>query len=302
MTPHSNTSPILTTSTSHRRAIVTSLYSDDFALPVAALGQSLNANNVADRRIVMYLSDRVSPRALCIASAAGWEPHPVPYISPPNGGSGVFPRFADQFTKLNIWGFDKIGVDTVLYIDADTIVRRPINELWDLPFNFAAVPDMHGGPRGFVIGFNAGVLLLRTSTSTLEDMLSKLNTASYPREQAEQAFLNAYFAPQTLRLPYIYNGNLAIKSINPNVWSAIQSELKIVHYTILKPFWYITEDKQFSLDDGDFSHWAEKMKESLNTAGNMYGGYYREEVSWWADAWNGLVHSKRHALDACWVV
>ena len=108
----------------------------------------------------------------------------------------------------------------------------------DLPYSFDVVPDIHGLPRGFVINFNAGVLLLRPSSTVLQDMLFKLETASYPLEQAERAFFNTYFAPKTLRLPYVYNGNLAIKQLAPSVRSSIKNELRIVHYTVLKPFWY----------------------------------------------------------------
>jgi inositol phosphorylceramide glucuronosyltransferase 1 len=283
--------------TSKTRAIVTSLYSDDFALPVATLGQSLNTHNITERRIVMYLSDRISSRSLCIIRTAGWEPVPVPYIQPPHSGKGVFPRFADQFTKLNIWGFDKMGVDVLLYMDADTILRNRYDELWDLPYSFAAVPDMHGLPRGFVISFNAGVLLLRPSSTVLQDMLSKLETATYPLEQAEQAFLNTYFAPKTLRLPYVYNGNLAIKQLAPRVWSSIKNELRIVHYTVLKPFWNTEETPE--LTGEVHTDWAEKMRESINNAMNSRGGYFKEEVGWWSEAWEDLLRNHYATLDAC---
>jgi len=287
-----NPFPIVSTSphlSAESRAIVTSLYSDDFAFAVATLGHSLASHNITERRLVMYLPDRLSSRSLCIVAAAGWEPFPVAYIEPPHHGDGVHRRFADQFTKLNIWGFDKIGVDVLLYLDADTIVRDRFDELWGLPYSFAAVQDVHDPPRGFVVSFNAGVMLLRTSSAVLADMLQNLETASFPRKQAEQAFLNTYFAPQTLRLPYIYNGNLAIKQHAPSVWASMKNELRIVHYTVRKPFWDFTEG----------SDWRQRMQESIDKAMEEGDGNYSEEVQWWSDVWDDLIGQRFSTLNAC---
>ncbi|KAJ7215401.1 nucleotide-diphospho-sugar transferase [Mycena pura] len=213
-----NAFPIVSTSPHSKaesRAIVTSLYSDDFAFAIATLGQSLTSHNITERRLVMYLPDRLSFQSLCI-----------------------------------------IGVDVLLYLDTDTIVRNRFDELWDLPYSFAAVLDVYDPPRGFVVSFNAGVMLLRPSSAVLADMLGNLETAVFPREQAEQAFLNTYFAPQTLGLPYIYNGNLAIKQLAPVVWASMKSELRIVHYTVRKPFW-------------DFAvgpNWRQRIQKSIKKA------------------------------------
>jgi lipopolysaccharide biosynthesis glycosyltransferase len=100
-----------------------------------------------------------------------------------------------------------------VYLDGDTLVRHNFDELFDLPYNFAAGPDVWTDDRGFTIGFNPGVLLLRTSTAVFQDMVSKLEVAEYPLMWAEQAFLDQYFGGHALRLPFIYNGNVAIKVI-----------------------------------------------------------------------------------------
>lgn len=218
----------------------------------------------------------------------------MPYIYPPHNGAGVFQRFRDQYTKLNVWGFETLGITSLIYLDGDTLVRGNFDELWNLPFTFAAVMDMYGDNRGFVVGFNAGVLFLRPSSEVLKDMKSKLETAHFNLEQAEQAFLNVYFAPKTTRLPYIYNGNLAIKQINPSVWESIKNEMKVVHYTVLKPFWYGAAIK---------STWGstlDSVRQSVVAARPAHGGQFFEEIGWWSEAWEHLVERTDLHLQSCW--
>ncbi|KAF8469902.1 nucleotide-diphospho-sugar transferase, partial [Gautieria morchelliformis] len=188
------------------------------------------------RRILVYIPGSVSAGSLCLATAAGWTVHPVSRIAPPHHGKGVNRLYLDQYTKLNIWTLDSIGIKSLVYVDADTLVRRNFVELFTLPYNFAAVPDIYRDHPGFTVEFNAGVLFLRTSTAVFEDMLSKIGTARFPPSMAEQAFLNAYFGLQAMRLPYAYNANIAIKWRSPALWKAMVPDVCIVHYTLDKPF------------------------------------------------------------------
>jgi len=48
--------------------------------------------------------------------------------------------------------------------------------------------------------------------------------------------LNHYFGAQAVRLPYAYGGNLAIKERSPEMWEAMQKDMRIIHYTLGKPF------------------------------------------------------------------
>ncbi|TCD66735.1 hypothetical protein EIP91_000976, partial [Steccherinum ochraceum] len=153
-----------------QHAVVTSLYTDAFAGAVATLGHSLRRANTTARLLVLYLPDRVSPHALCLATASGFEPHPVARIPPPHRGRGVYAHFLDQFTKLNVWTLDALGVKSLVYLDADTLVRRNFDELFALPFAFAAVPDVFPTGQGFALSLNAGVLVLRPSTAVFHDM------------------------------------------------------------------------------------------------------------------------------------
>lgn len=275
-----------------KRAIVSTLYSDSYAIGIAVLGHSVRRANVTGRLILLHLAGRVSEQALCIACAAGWEPVAVPFIPPPHDGKGIYHRFYDQYTKLNIWGLDQRGVDQAVYLDADTLVLRNFEELFDLPFNFAAVPDVYGDKRGFTVNFNAGVLVFRPSTSVLDTMKGKLEIAKYPLKQAEQSFLNLFFATAALRLPYAYNANLAIKKSSPAMWKGMKDEMRIVHYTLMKPFVDEWASNSKLFEEDELRHFIDEVTE-------RHDGLFAEEIGWWREAYNRMMAEARGKIEAC---
>ncbi|TFK83285.1 glycosyltransferase family 8 protein [Polyporus arcularius HHB13444] len=268
-------------------AIVTSMYNDAFAVPIATLGHSLNKADSTARRIVFYFPGQVTERALCIATASGFEPHAVSRIEPP--ADGVFEHFMDQFTKLSIWKFDELGIKAVVYLDADTLVRRNFDELFAMPFNFAAVPDVYFWDPGFDIAFNAGVLFVRTSTKMFHHLVRQINTARYPHGEAEQALLNVFHGADAVRLPYIYNGNLAIKKRNPEMWEALQPELRLIHYTLVKPFW-----RGVYNETG-----VEDMHRNVLEKAEAWDGIFRDELLEWEEVWNETRATHRSAFTRC---
>jgi len=276
-----------------KRAIVSTLYSDSYAIGVAVLGHSVRRANVTGRLILPHLSGRVSDQALCIARAVGWEPIAVPFIPPPHDGKGVYHRFYDQYTKLNIWGLDKRGVEQAVYLDADTLVLRNFEELFDVPFNFAAVPDIYGDKRGFTVNFNAGVLVFRPSSKLLDTMKEKLETAKYPLEQAEQSFLNLFFSATALRLPYAYNANIAIKKSSPAMWKGMKDEMRIVHYTLTKPFVDEHASNPKLLNE-------EQQRQFIDQVAERHDGLFAEEVAWWREAYDRMMAEVRGKIEACY--
>ncbi|KAH9920905.1 nucleotide-diphospho-sugar transferase [Fomitopsis serialis] len=258
---------------SSENAIVTSLYTDAFATAVATLGHTLNKINSSASKIMIYLPEKTSPRAVCIASVSGFTPHPVARIPPPH--EGVHRHFLDQYSKLQLWDLEKIGIKSLVYLDADTLVYRNFDELFSLPYRFAAVPDVLLDDRGFSSGFNAGVLFLRPSREVLKDMVSKIATANYPAEDAEQSFLNHYFGKEALRLPFTYNGNLAIKKRTAAMWAGLKKNVHVVHYTLVKPFL-----------QGDYAEVPiNKLEKNIQSKMGKHGGIFVDELNEWAVAW-----------------
>src|ERR1700683_2394407 len=100
---------------------ISALFSDPYAIVVVVLGHSTRSANVSGRLILPYIDSHISPRALCTACAMGWEPHAVPFIPLPHDGKGIYYRFKDVYMKLNIWSLDKLGIESLVYLDTDTL-------------------------------------------------------------------------------------------------------------------------------------------------------------------------------------
>ncbi|KZT05385.1 glycosyltransferase family 8 protein [Laetiporus sulphureus 93-53] len=274
-------------------AIVTSLYTDSYATAIATLGHSLNRANSTASRILFYLPEKISPRALCIATSTGFVARAIPRIPPPRNGQGVFEHFMDQYSKLNIWTLADAGIKGAVYLDADTLVLRNFDELFDLPYNFAAVPDVYVDNPGFSLSFNAGVLFLRPSTAVFQDMLAKIGTASYNMHEAEQSFLNHYYGAEAVRLPYAYNANLAIKKRAPELWADVKRQARIVHYTLVKPFL-----KEFD-NSGATVVEIRRMEANVQNKISQYGGLFEEELREWLEFWIDTRRTHADALTEC---
>lgn len=278
-----------------QKAIVTSLYTDSYGVAVSTLGFSLSKTSTTARKIVIYLPEKVSNYTLCRVRAAGWELLPVEYVPPPEGGKDVFWRFLDQYTKLRIWTLDRepgTQLRSVVYLDADTLVKRNFDELFDLPFVFGAATDVYLDNRGFSIGFNAGVLAIKPDSKVFEDMLTKIYRNNYKHGDAEQGFLNLYYGQQVVRIPHIYNGNLAIKTKSPTYWDAIRDEMRIVHFTLTKPF----DMAPRCGDEGGMCTVEEiwdtsRHKGFVEMAKADRNGDFREEVEWWESVYDEMMES-----------
>ena len=274
------------------KAIVTSLYTDSYGVAVSALGYTISKSSTSARKIAIYLPEKVSNYTLCRVKSAGWELFPVEYIPPPDGGKGVFWRFLDQYTKLRIWTLDRppTSLKSIVYLDADTLVKRNFDELFDIPFVFSASPDVYLDNRGFSLGFNAGVLAIKPDSKVFSDMLTKIYRNDYKHNEAEQGFLNLYYGQQTIRLPHVYNSNLAIKSKSRQYWDAIQDQMRIVHFTLTKPFDVLPkcggEDGACTVEE----IWDSKRhKDFVETAKVDRNGDFREEIEWWETVYDEMM-------------
>lgn len=137
-------------------------------------------------------------------------------------------RFVATYTKLHVFRLDFL--DRAVYLDADTVVRHNIDELFE-GNHFAAVPDAGVAlPTGQV--FNSGVFAFRPSFSVFEDMMASLKTTpSY--DGGDQGFLNEYMV-EWQRLPLEYNTTKRIFSQHPANYH--DDDVKVLHYVGKKPW------------------------------------------------------------------
>ncbi len=217
-------------------AYVTTLCNGDGYVPgVEALGKSLDRTRTQHPRIAMVTAD-VPESARGLLASQGWEIREVlPLCNPAVQGQQLFARFANTFTKLQAFSFSDL--DKVVLLDADTIVLDNVDDLFERPA-LAAAPD-------FLLPdhFNSGVMVIEPKQETFDRMMETL-FASESYDGGDQGFLNTFYpdwyasAPEH-RLPAGYNMHHFIYQFlrgHTGLAAHIEGKVKIVHYTVQKPW------------------------------------------------------------------
>lgn len=232
-------------SQSTKEAYVTLLYGDEFVLGVRVLGKSIRDTG-SKKDMVVLVSDGVSDYAKTLLEADGWIVEMISLLQNPNRVRPT--RFWGVYTKLKI--FNMTNYEKVVYLDADTIVIKNIEDLFKCG-KFCA--NLKHSER-----LNSGVLVVEPSKMLFNDMLKKVGTLpSYTG--GDQGFLNSYYAgfadarlfdpnmspeelksrpvPEMERLSTLYNADVGLYML-ANKWMVDENELRVIHYTLgpLKPW------------------------------------------------------------------
>ncbi|QDS71243.1 hypothetical protein FKW77_000122 [Venturia effusa] len=147
--------------------------------------------------------------------------------------SRIQPHRRLNLNKLKIFGWAEY--DKIVFLDADTIVKGSIEELFTMPGDFAAAPDVwHDIPHD--PRFNSGVMVFRPRRWLFDNMIEKLANPDYhDPTQSDQAFLQKYWEYKSWGLPSIYNLNLVMYEAYRTSWDQLWMNTRIVHFTIRKP-------------------------------------------------------------------
>ncbi|XP_024540904.1 inositol phosphorylceramide glucuronosyltransferase 1 [Selaginella moellendorffii] len=229
------------------QAYVTLLYGDEFLLGVRVLGKSIRDTGTS-KDLAVLVSDGVSMDAIRLLEADGWIVERIELLSNPNQQRPA--RFWGVYTKLKI--FNMTQYQKVVYLDADTIVVKDIEDLFQCQ-KFCA--NLKHSER-----LNSGVMVVEPSAELFDDMLKKVSTLpSYTG--GDQGFLNSYYPDfpnaqlfdpnlkpdqrtprQMERLSTLYNADVGLYVL-ANKWMVDGSQLRVVHYTLgpLKPWDWWTE-------------------------------------------------------------
>ncbi|KAE9616096.1 putative glucuronosyltransferase [Lupinus albus] len=250
-------------------AYVTLLYGDEFLLGVRVLGKSIR-NTGSNKDMVVLVSDGVSHFANNLLQADGWIVEKISLLANPNR---VRPkRFWGVYTKLKI--FNMTNYKKVVYLDADTIVVKNIDDLFKCG-KFCA--NLKHSER-----LNSGVMVVQPSETIFNDMMSKVTTLnSYTG--GDQGFLNSYYSgfpnahvfepnlnsrpvPEMERLSTLYNADVGLYML-ANKWMVDENELRVIHYTLgpLKPWDWWTS--WLLKPVGVWQDVREKLEESLPGTG-----------------------------------
>jgi hypothetical protein len=144
----------------------------------------------------------------------------------------------EKFGVLHV--FAMTIYETVLFIDADTFVQGPIDDLLNMDLKgkkIGVTKDIRGGQ--WVETFNSGVMLLHPSTSDYEFLTKKLMDESFEFEyvMSDQGFLNAVYKDEWHEIGFVNNANLALYTKKRPFWDEHKLEdIRIIHYTMQKPW------------------------------------------------------------------
>ena len=223
---------------SEREAYVSLLYGD-FSLGLRVLGQSLRESGTKRDYIAMCMHD-VPNHVKRVLRRDGWIVRIVKAL--PDKCLGDKNSFDIDFTKLMAWTLTD-SYDRIVYIDADGIVLHNVDHLFKCAHFCASYrhSDL----------FNAGILVLKPSLETFNDMCSHIKKCG-TYTGGDQGFLNCYYellkyAPmfnqqqmlnssrrdiQLMRLPAQYNSDIGMYYVNNKWLYRDVSEPMILHYTL----------------------------------------------------------------------
>jgi alpha-N-acetylglucosamine transferase len=144
------------------------------------------------------------------------------------GEKPAFHTPLDNFVKLRLW---QLPYERVVFIDADALVLRPIERLFEYP-EFSAAPNVYGSLADFR-RLNSGVFTARPAQATFAAMLARLDTPGAFWKRTDQTFLQEFF-PDWQGLP-VYDNLLQYVWFNlPELWD--WSLIRVLHFQYEKPW------------------------------------------------------------------
>ena len=229
-----------------RHAFVTLVTNADYALGATALVRSLVLTGTAADIVVMHtggvsvetlaplaaLGARLVEAELLPTSEAFNERHGRARIHADHpftkGCKPAFHTPLDNFAKLRLW---QLNYDKVVFIDADAVVLRNIDKLFDYP-EFSAAPNVYETLSDFR-RLNSGVFVAAPSQATFDDMLKRLDAPEALWPRTDQTFLQTYFTDWH-GLPVFMNMLQYVWFNLPELWD--WRSISVVHYQYEKPW------------------------------------------------------------------
>jgi alpha-N-acetylglucosamine transferase len=168
-----------------------------------------------------------------------------------------------NFLKLHLWTFAEF--DKIVFLDADTVLIRNIDHLFQYPA-FAAAPNVYFELADFH-RINSGVFIAKPSQQVFDSMLQVLDAPGAYWKRTDQTFLEEYFqtrSPHVLGLPYTYNTLQYVWFNLPDLWN--WDRIHVIHYQFEKPW-----------DEGSFqSELSQKRRLCLTPLIDLWHGIDRD--------------------------
>ncbi|CAO2182303.1 unnamed protein product [Urochloa humidicola] len=246
-------------SSRQRQAYATVLHSADaYVCGAIALARSIRDSGTTRDLVALVDAENVGAEQRAALAAAGWKVRPSPRIRNPRAAGGAYNEW--NYSKFRLWQLT--DYDTVVFLDADLLVLRGMDFLFD-----EAAPELsatvNSGAR-----FNSGVMVLEPSNCMFEMLMAGVHDIdSY--NGGDQGYLNEVFTwwhrlPRWANfLKYVWaEGDRAAQA---RALAADPAEVHAVHYLGIKPWlcyrdydcnWNVPALQQFASDEAHARWWA----------------------------------------------
>ncbi|XP_075033567.1 glycogenin-1-like isoform X2 [Mixophyes fleayi] len=210
------------------QAFVTLATNDVYCQGALVLGKSLR-NHQTSRQLVVIITSQVTNRMRGILNKVFDEVVEVDILDSADLVRLSLlkrPELGVTFTKIQSWTLTQYT--KCVYMDADTIALRNIDELFDRE-ELSAAPD-----SGWPDCFNSGVFVFRPSLETFNRLIQYAGDhGSF--DGGDQGLLNSFFgnwatADISKHLPFIYNLSISSVYTYRPAFKQFGSEAKVVHF------------------------------------------------------------------------
>ncbi len=228
-----------------RAAFATLVTNDDFGLGALALARSLKRTGTKAPLLVLASGGAGGVEALAAEGCRIVEVASLPLSEAFKGRhererlheqvpftKGCKPGFhdpLDNFLKLRLWELEEF--ERIVFLDADTVVLKPIDRLLAYP-EFSAAPNLYA-ELADMHRLNSGVFIAAPSRRSFDAMLQALDASDAFWQRTDQTFLEAWF-PDWHGLPYTYNTLQYVYLNLPALWR--WEAIRILHYQYEKPW------------------------------------------------------------------
>jgi len=195
---------------------LTALVNDDFVVPALVLGHTIDMFS-CQKNMIAFISESVSVGARNALRSVGWDTRLVEemdcnWLDVKLGGErnrGIFGRplghrIKGTHTRFHAWNYTQFS--KIIYVDADYMLMTNIDELFDIPDDFAAASCSRPGVLDPC--FNAGLLVFRPDTHYHQEIM-KLWWETTEKDVCpnDQVLLWHYYADagNWKALPFTYN-------------------------------------------------------------------------------------------------
>eukprot|EP00055_Hartaetosiga_balthica_P016193 m.100837 g.100837 ORF g.100837 m.100837 type:complete len:510 (+) comp9051_c2_seq1:84-1613(+) len=216
-------------------AFLTLVLNDAYVAGAMVLCHSLRKTNTTHHIVCMVGEGVTAERRQEMANAFDLLVD-VPTLSSEDATNLAFlgrPELGPTLTKIYAWRLTQFT--KCVYLDADTLVLKNIDDLFDRPA-FAAAPDI-----GWPDCFNSGVFVFAPSLSTFSDLYN-LSQSVGSFDGGDQGLLNEYFSDWSQqepghRLPFTDNLTSNAAYGYAPAFKRYGDEVRVVHFIgALKPW------------------------------------------------------------------